>query len=88
MGHVPLPPAARNAEQALAYYGPQWARHMRHRYSRLAWRRRRAYEACKAMIRAREACLGMIEDPWVLRPPPKPADLRRPPPPAPDIERR
>jgi hypothetical protein len=76
MGYVPIL-IARNAEQALAWYGPRWMRELRGRRSWLPWRRRRAYAACRALIRAREASLGMAEDPWLPQAPPKPDDARR-----------
>lgn len=73
MGHIPLPPLARNAEQALAWYGPEWQRAMRGRTSRLRWRRRQAHSACLALIKAREAVLGWEPDPWA---PKDPSDRR------------
>lgn len=68
MGHVPIPPRPRNAHQVLARYERDLQRDIaRGRCSRFGWRRRRAYSACLTLIEAREAALGKIPDPWVIR---------------------
>lgn len=88
MGHVPPLPLPTSASMFLAWDESRLQREMRGRWSRLPWRRRRAYAACLTLIRAREAVLGKTADPWELLPPPKPerfpaaptCDIESPPP--------
>lgn len=89
MGYTPLPPRPGNAAEFLAWYGPGLERDIaRGRYSRWAWRRRKAAVARDTLIKAREADLGRIPDPWAppTVPPPKRSDAAASvrPAPAPD----
>jgi len=77
MGHQPIPPMPRSAAQFLAFHEPRLRRELRGRESIWPWRRRRAYEACRTLIRALEATCELGPDPWEIKrppPPPRPID--------------
>lgn len=77
MGHVPPPLMPTSAEMFLAWNEERLQREMRGRCSIFGWRRRRAYRACLTLIKARDAVLGYIDDPWELKPPTRsPAEQR------------
>lgn len=77
MGHSPPPPRPENAAHFLRLHERRLLREIEHgRCSRFGWRRRRSYSACVTLIKAREALLGKIPDPWVIVAPPKPRSPR------------
>lgn len=77
MGHNPIPPAVhRSPPRPTKPAWPTWAdgatiwermgeleRKLRHRRSRLRWRRRRAYAACLALIELRHSALELLDIP-------------------------
>lgn len=73
MGYQPIPIAVMptSASRYLAIHERRLRRELRGRDSIWPWRRRRAYEACRSLIRALEAACDLAPDPWQLRAPPK-----------------
>lgn len=73
---VVTPSAPKSAQQYLQWRERELLRDLHKRRSKFKRRRRTAYDSCLILIKAREAVLGMRDDPWIYSPP-KPIEMKK-----------